>query len=126
MTTDIYDQHRAAFSNVSAYVIAREGQRVATIAFKHPRDGAGRLYAYVQCFGEPMVRGFAGGYGYDKQSAACAKAGRIGFMQGCDKKGDPTKYDGWWCDFWHALRLDDGYYWYQNLEKAGFTVWQAV
>lgn len=43
----IYDQHRAAFSNVSAYVITLDGEKVATIAIKFPRDGAGRLYAYV-------------------------------------------------------------------------------
>lgn len=72
--SDIYDQHRAAFANVSAYVILRGGERVATIAFKFPRDGAGRLYAYVHWIGVPMVRGFAAGGGYDKRSAAVADA----------------------------------------------------
>ena len=72
----IYDQHRAAFSNVSAYVVMHGGERVATVAIKYPRDGAGRLYAYVHWLGVPMVRGFAGGGGYDKRSAACASAAR--------------------------------------------------
>lgn len=43
----IYDQHRKAFSNVSAYVVMAGEQRCATIAFKFPKDGAGRLYAYM-------------------------------------------------------------------------------
>ena len=73
---DIYDQHKAAFPNVSAYVILRGSEKVATIAFKYPRDGSGRLYAYVHWLGVPMVRGFAGGYGYDKQSAAFDSAAR--------------------------------------------------
>lgn len=40
MTTNIYDQHKAAFANVSAYTIMKGGERVATIAFKFPRGGA--------------------------------------------------------------------------------------
>lgn len=44
----IYEQHEKAFTSVQAFVIAKNGERVATIAFKFPRDGAGRLYAYIQ------------------------------------------------------------------------------
>ena len=73
---DIYQQHAAAFSRVSAYVIMRDGVRVATIAFKFPADGAGRLYAYVHYLSATMARGFAGGYGYDKRSHAAANAAR--------------------------------------------------
>ena len=71
---DIYDQHDAAFARVSAFVICRDGERVATVALKFPADGAGRLHAYVHWLGLPMVRGFAGGYGYDKRSAAVIEA----------------------------------------------------
>jgi hypothetical protein len=72
---NIYAQHEAAFSNVSAYVITDEaGNRVATIAFKFPRDGAGRLWCYLHIIGIEMARGYAGGYGYDKKSAASASA----------------------------------------------------
>ena len=53
---NIYEQHEAAFGNVSAFVIAKDGKRVATIAFKFPRDGAGRLVAYV---GKPVNLGTA-------------------------------------------------------------------
>ena len=73
--TDIYEQHAAAFSKVSAFVILDlEGERVATVAIKYPNDGAGRLYAYVHLLGVEMVRGHANGYGYDKRSAAVAAA----------------------------------------------------
>ena len=61
--SDIYEQHKAAFSNVSAFVIVKGGERVATIAFKFPRDGAGRLFAYVHWLGEEMIRGYASGGG---------------------------------------------------------------
>lgn len=60
-TSTVYQLHDKAFANVSAYVIAKDGERVATIAFKFPRDGAGRLYVYVHWFGLQMVRGWAGG-----------------------------------------------------------------
>jgi hypothetical protein len=126
MPSDIYDQHRAAFANVSAYVVARDGQRVATIAFKYPRDGAGRLWAYVHWLGTEMVRGYAGGYGYDKRSAACCAAiitrhrgasGRAALMA-----GDATPYNL----FARALFANDGHEWHNNLRRAGFDVWQAV
>ena len=130
--TNIYDQHKAAFANVSAYVVLHNGERVATIAFRYPRDGAGRLYAYVHWTGQPMVRGWAGGYGYDKASAACADAARriyaetrsIGddFTVIRNKVEPPPEMEA----FRAALSKNDGYYWYDNLHKAGFVVLQAV
>lgn len=119
---DIYDQHKSAFSNVSAYVIAKDGERVATIAFKFPKDGAGRLYAYVHWLGSSMVRGFARGYGYDKRSAAVASAvGKITLevKPHDEKRDDMFRFVG-------ALEKDGGEYFYRKLELAGFTVWQAV
>ena len=121
---DIYDQHKAAFPNVSAYVIARNGKKVATIAFKYPRDGAGRLYAYVHWLGVPMVRGFAGGYGYDKHSAAVASAVRNISLATLVGFADDRVITG--MDFISALAEDNGPYWNNRLEAAGFTVWQAV
>lgn len=121
---DIYEQHQTAFARVSAYVILHNGERVATVALKSPADGAGRLYAYVHWIGSRMVRGFAGGYGYDKRSAACANAA----------KRLPSFEDGEWCspareawqNFRDALAKDSGDDWTRRLEKAGFTVLQAV
>lgn len=121
MAKDIYDQHRAAFSNVSAFVILKNGERVATIAFKFPKDGASKLWAYVHWLGVPMVRGYAGGYGYDKMTAACASAARkITALP--DDYGDHVGHH----DFIKALEQDSGHTWDTTLRNAGFTVLQAV
>lgn len=127
---DIYDQHKAAFANVSAYVIARNGEKVATIAFKYPRDGAGRLYAYVHWLGVPMVRGFAGGCGYDKHSAAVADAARK-IIAGITTRGvrlyPPTLSDlDAYRAFLDAIERDGGWTWESRLREAGFQVWSAV
>lgn len=124
----IYNQHAAAFGNVSAYVVMQGAERVATIAFKYPRDGAGRLYAYVHWIGTPMVRGFAAGGGYDKHAAACASAARKmpdhadeGGARFCDA-GELVRFSR----FRDALAMDDGHRWSDQLRRAGFTVFQAV
>lgn len=136
--TDIYELHEKAFARVSAFVILRGGERVATIAFKPPADGAGRLYAYVHWLGVPMVRGYAGGYGYDKRTAACADAaGRITKAPGPEIV--PSSHFGLIAErrrirkeqeareaFTRALEADRGPSWDSALRNAGFTVLQAV
>ena len=121
--TDVYAQHRASFPQVSAYVVMRDGKQVATVAIKYPRDGAGRLYAYVHWFGVPMVRGYAGGGGYDKRSAACANAARN------LPPALPAGYDDD-AQIYAAFRLylgdDNGLSWQYRLESLGFKVLQAV
>ncbi len=118
----IYDQHDRAFAQVSAFVILKDGERVATVALKFPRDGAGRLYAYVHWIGTEMVRAQAGGYGYDKRSAAVAGAARKALKLYPLTAGvDPS-----WDAFWKAAAKDDGCDWPRQLERAGFTVLQAV
>ena len=123
MSASIYDQHQNAFSNVSAYVVMKGNERVATIAFKFPRDGASKLWVYVQWFGMPMVRGSATGYGYDKMSAACASASRAieklhktNFLNKCETQQA----------FIDALAKDSGEHWDTQLRKSGFEVYQAV
>jgi len=122
--TDIYDHHAKAFNRVSAYVILKNGERVATIAFKFPADGAGRLYAYVHWLGVPMVRGFAGGYGYDKRAAALANAVRK--MPETPQQFGPEQEQVASTDFYTALEHDRGPPWGNALRDAGFTVLQAV
>ena len=40
---------------------------------------------------------------------------------------DPARFPAVsWYRFQEELRKNDGYYWHQNLERAGFTVWQVV
>lgn len=125
--TDIYEQHAAAFRNVSAYAILKDGEKVATIALKFPADGAGRLYAYVHWLGIEMVRGFAGGYGYDKRSAAVASACQKAIADHAkDAPREATPNDFARATFFRELRSDGGEYWDRKLEKAGFTVLQAV
>ena len=124
--TNIYDQHRAHFPHVSAFCIARKNERIANVAFKYPRDGAGRLYCYVHFFGMPMVRGYAGGYVYDKKTAAFEDAA---------KKIEPAYFVD---DQWRAYRKEcerfrkaidtarDGVNWSDILQSAGYSVWGAV
>jgi len=118
--SDIYDQHEAAFARVSAYVVwlrNGDGPRiVAKVAFKHPADGAGRLYAYVHWIGSQMVRGHASGGGYDKKTAAVASA--VARMK--PAHGSPEAM------FCAVLAKDTGPTWDNQLHSAGFDVIQAV
>jgi hypothetical protein len=123
---DIYDQHRAAFSNMSAYVVMKDGERVATIAFKFPRDGAGRLYTYVHWLGTEMARGFAGGYGYDKRSAALADVARKLYKRPDYEENTRNHAVISLSNFIFALNKNDGKSWEDNLRDAGFTVLGAV
>jgi hypothetical protein len=117
MAKNIYDLHRSAFSSVSAYVVLHEGERVANIAFKFSKDGASRLWAYVHWFGVPMCRGYAGGYGYDKQTAACSSAARA----------IPIDADSHvQAKFIKILARKLGNGWDRELRDSGFEVYQAV
>lgn len=117
MKPTIYDQHDKAFKNVSAYVVCKNGDRVATISFKSPSDGAGRLYAYVHWIGVEMVRGYANGYGYDKKSAAIEDA--VARIKSRGKEDDLKAFIA-------ALVDVGGSYWDRRLMDAGFNVFQAV
>jgi len=128
---DIYQQHEAAFAQVSAYVILKDGERVATVAFKFPRDGAGRLWAYVHWIGNEMVRGHAGGYGYDKRTAAVVSAANKYMVQeakAAEAIGDHSSYlrEPVKRAFWEAIVKDGGHTWDSALRDAGFTVLQAI
>lgn len=124
MPADIYEQHDKAFRDVSAFVILKDGERVATVALKFPKDGAGRLWAYVHWIGLPMVRGYAGGFGYDKRSAAVAAAAKkMALPVPCEEK--VATGEGYTA-FVKALEDGDGHNWACRLERAGFTVLQAV
>lgn len=123
----IYDQHDKAFSQVSAFVIMKGAERVATVAFKFPRDGAGRLQCFLHVLGLPMVKGIAGGYGYDKKSAAFANAAE---KQATVKLESWQNAEGYSAEYETAkafvAAFRDGYGWCDNLREAGFTVLQAV
>lgn len=124
MSNSSYDQHRAAFSNVSAYVIMFDGERVATVALKFPRDGASRLYAYVHVFGSEMVRGFASGGGYDKRSAAVMDAVRK--LKPWSSANGMDTSDAVIALMQKALSHDGGHDWARYLTDVKFEVLQAV
>jgi hypothetical protein len=117
--SDIYEQHDKAFQNVSAYAVLKQGALIAKVAFKFPRDGAGRLHCYLHFPGVPMVRGHASGYGYDKRSAAIASA--------ASKVSDPERRL-----LEHAqtaiqaIGNDTGKYWDNRLAESGFEIIQVV
>ena len=119
---NIYDQHRAAFSNVSAYVVLKDGERVATIAFKYPKDGAGRLQVYIHYIGLEMVKSYAGGYGYDKASAAVESA--VKKIKGGECRDKKLELDA--SDFVGLFQDIGGKDWSDVLRDAGFTVLSAV
>jgi len=124
MTTNIYDQHTTAFANVSAFVILKDGESVAKVAIKFPKDGAGRLWAYCHVLGCPMQRAYAGGYGYDKRSPAVRGAFAKALSQLVENCFPPSVASlREICD---ALAVSEGEYWDRLLERAGFTVLQAV
>ena len=129
MTANIYDSHRKAFANVSAWVILdAQGDKVATVAIKY---GA-RVTAFTHFLNVPMTRGSAGGGGYDRESAAV----QYGFAKatpfGPDDYDTPesiarrASMQSALDAFRQALNSHNGYYWYQNLERAGYRVLQAV
>jgi hypothetical protein len=126
--TDISEQHKASFASVSAYVVLKGGERVATVAFKFPRDGAGRLYAYVHWIGTEMVRGHAGGYGYSKCDAAVSVAAKkLRPIRDADFASRTYAADKEFSDaFINALLPDNGYSWDRHLRDAGFDVMPAV
>ena len=75
MTNDIWQKHDKHFAQVKACAILdSEGKHILNVSWKYPNDGAGRLYCYVHIIGLAPSQGMAGGYGYDKTSAALQSA----------------------------------------------------
>lgn len=128
MTSNIYDLHEKAFQQVSAFVVTKDGERLANIAIKFPASGHAerRLWAYIHVMGIPMVRGYADSYGYDKQSAAILSA--IGKLPAIGE-GDVMRAD--WpvaCAMIDAMRAcaDNGRSPLDQLRDLGYSVFQAV
>lgn len=116
---DIYDQHKAAFASVSAYVVVRNDDIVATVAFKFAKSGL-RTTCYLHVLGAQMVRAYAGGGGYDKCTAAMHSA--LSRVEAHDGDIRTIQRVG-------AMRdavTDNGWHWDQDLRRVGFAVWQAV
>ena len=127
MTPSVYDQHKAHTSRVGAFCVLLDGEHVASITIRFPKDGASRLYAYVHWIGTTMQRGHANGYGYDKRTAAMADAARK-YLKVWDKAledhgQENRKIHVKQCMFWEYLADDrTGKDWSDKLRDAGFTV----
>jgi hypothetical protein len=114
----VYEKHSKAFELVSAGALVVDGVQVGTLAFKFPKDGAGRLTCFFHIHGSIMVVGTASGWGYDKKSAALEDACRN------------------LCDIEHASILEQypslkgldcgGDSFDQALQKAGIQYFSAV
>ena len=92
-----------AFNRVSAYVILnKNGEICGTVKIQFPKDGAGKLTAILHEHGNAPQIGTASGWGYDKKSAAL----RGGVFGG-------------------VTLVDSGRDWTNQLQDAGYTVYQA-
>lgn len=98
------------------YVVLRDGKHIGTVRIYFPKDGAGRLSAFLADWTLEMPEdlatrndwsrwqyGWANGYGYDKKSAA---------LGGMTLAG--------------VTLQDNGANWDQELRAAGFTIIQAI
>lgn len=123
--TNIYEQHEKSFNNVRALVAFKlvngEIREQIKIAFKFPKDGAGRLTCYLHLIGVPMVRGFATGYGCDKKSAAIWDAAKRINMRDGDGEYMPEIES-----LQTALRNADSKGFDSALREAGYTLMYAV
>ena len=68
MTKTVYNHFDTAAKSVSAYAIMAKdtGDYLGRVVVKYPRDGMGRVQAFLHIWQLPMIRGIASGCGYDK------------------------------------------------------------
>lgn len=72
----IYRAHEQAFRHISAYVVLKDGELVARVAFQFAKSGL-RTTCWMHYLSTAMTKAFASGGGYDKLSAAAHKAARV-------------------------------------------------
>lgn len=116
MTKSIYDQFDTATANLSAYAIFKGAESVGRVVFKRAKSGM-RTTCFLQVWGAPMVKAFAPGCGYDKDSCSFEKAARL-------LKGDFPDNGA------HVAALmavkDEGERWSDQLRALGYTVQHVV
>ncbi|CAB4196379.1 hypothetical protein UFOVP1299_80 [uncultured Caudovirales phage] len=122
MAKEVYEQHLQSFNGVSAYVVTFGGERAATISFKYARTGGVICYLHWIC--SPMVRGRAGGGGYDKATAALEEA----FSKLNEKlaheidEGEQVAY----ANVLESMKNSTGGSWEGRFKTAGFEVLRAI
>lgn len=119
---DIYQKHDRAFNNCEAFVIAKNGERVAKVAFKI----GNAVTAYVHWLGLEMTFGTANGGGYDRRSAACSAAAIKAIKAHMPEDREATQADSYRATFFRVLRDTDCGTWESDLRAAGFDVWSAL
>ena len=124
MKNSVYDKHSKAFQQVAAYVIVKDGKQVGTIAYKFPKDGAGRLSCFLHFHGYNMVTGFAVGYGYDKKSAALESAASHKSLSVKDEYNGLSAIDEY--PVIPELQNIGGSDAQAVLSKSGYSLYQAV
>lgn len=125
--TDVYEQFEKHTARVSGDVILYKGDSVGRVVFVHPRDGAGRLYCYLQFWGSHMERGSASGYGYNKRKAAFEDAmGRLAKqLATCPDVPSPMKSHAMIaCETYAADKTGED--WDVKLRTGGFTTAHVV
>ena len=90
---------RTTWARSKAIAILKNGEYVGKILVAYPKDGAGTLRAFLFDSGNTPQMGTAGGYGYDKLSAA---------LRGMTFQGITLK--------------DHPHNWEQQLAAAGYDV----
>ena len=126
--TKIYQQHDAAFNRVSAYAITKDGRHIGNINLKYPQDGAGRVYAYIHCFGYEMQRDYASGYGYDKRDSAIKSAMRKvrAVIMAGEARNDNNENAFLFAFAMNSAGSIGSGDWDQAFEKQGFQIWRAI
>lgn len=123
---NIYDRYDKKFKDISAYVILKDGESVGKVTIKY---GA-RLYAFTHIYSNEMTCGTADGGNYDKSFSA-VQAGFARTKPYEALKDDKyhneyaDKINGYTKAINEALK-DEGALWFNALNKAGFTVIQAI
>lgn len=98
-----------AWNRAGAWVITNKETKeyVGKVMFKFPKDGAGRLEAFMWDWtakeSRPIQHGTASGYGYDKKTAA------LGGMK-----------------FGNIKLIGQGKEWDGQLRDAGYDVWGII
>lgn len=116
MAKSIYDQFDAATANLSAYAVFKGAESVGRVIFKRAKSGM-RTTCFLQVWGAPMVKAFAPGCGYDKDSCSFEKAARLLQDQALNGSAHAVSF---------KTVKDEGERWSDQLRAMGYTVQHII